>query len=425
MGKKKDKSNKGEMVVVDVYCKTDGYVTVKYGKKSEQSQVIKATIHPDWNARFRFEAKSKVKSLTMNVMDKDAFSKDNFLGMLVVDDLDDDKYRDPSRDRKWNSLVNKKGKKDKPRGKVQYTIRILSADHKDAVGPSYAMLNVTKKSKSKDKSKGKGKSKGKKGKRKHKAGSDDDESSETPVVRPEDRFFDGASESETDEEEAVLHALEQADLSPDEEQVLMVKAAEKRVAKLLRKAEARERDGDGAQVGTSELPPPPGYAAAALGMPAHAGRGGAHAGPPLPDPLRPYAAMQARMRQDLVDFAAHRTSAARLARRGERDRYGLPLIVGSFGSIHDVRNPHGVAGPNTSATRFRGPPLDRDGYLVDVPDVLAKYGAYDAGWAGAASPHRHTRSYRMAHRSRYLRINPDDPAAGDPAAGKYVYRIVE
>ena len=418
--------------------KADPFVEVVYGGKKYKTKAKEKTLSPLWEERAEFAYVSGA-TLQLRVVDKDTFNND-FMGLVVVDDLRDEKYGDKERSPKWTSLADKKNRKpeDKSRGKIQYTVRVLTSD------PGKASKASSSSSSKKGKKSKKRKSKSKSGKKKKKKSLDDDDnndsslsSEDSPVVRPEDRFFGADSDSSMENTDDILQAIDKANLDPDAEEDLLVKVAEKRVQRLVDKAELRAAYG----------PPPSrldnmGLAHGlndprSIALDPHAGGRPRHPRHRHPPPPRPIAAMASRHRRDMADFQAHRTSAARLAMAGERDRYGQPLLVGAFGSIHDPLNPSGVIRSRNSprGRRVSGPPLDSNGYLVPASDLVSKYagdyvnqsGAAYAGGYGSAS-RRHSSSstrHSTTRRRRFLKINPDNPDAESPEVGDFVYRIIE
>ncbi|KAH0476679.1 MAG: hypothetical protein KVP17_000913 [Porospora cf. gigantea B] len=65
--------------------KIDPYVVVRYGKEEHKTEALNdAGSNPVWDETLRFDHRGNVESLELEVYDKDRFSKDDFLGSVVL-----------------------------------------------------------------------------------------------------------------------------------------------------------------------------------------------------------------------------------------------------------------------------------------------------------------------------------------------------
>eukprot|EP00727_Mastigamoeba_balamuthi_P011862 m51a1_g7299 hypothetical protein (572) ;mRNA; f:79837-82630 len=70
---------------MDSNGKSDPYVILETGGSRKKTKIVKENLNPSWNETFSFQLKSQSGSLAVQVWDYDRASKDDFLGMCLVD----------------------------------------------------------------------------------------------------------------------------------------------------------------------------------------------------------------------------------------------------------------------------------------------------------------------------------------------------
>eukprot|EP01112_Ceratiomyxa_fruticulosa_P007351 TRINITY_DN1901_c0_g2_i1.p1 TRINITY_DN1901_c0_g2~~TRINITY_DN1901_c0_g2_i1.p1 ORF type:complete len:452 (+),score=101.84 TRINITY_DN1901_c0_g2_i1:225-1580(+) len=113
----------------DPYCR----LSSSFNKQSFKTRVIDRTLHPHWGETFSFFSPSPEGQILIKVWDKDRWTKDDFLGQVVIDLS---KYADGNPKVDWFPLENEPKKKNPERALIH--LRLQFERSKDGSGPIQA-----------------------------------------------------------------------------------------------------------------------------------------------------------------------------------------------------------------------------------------------------------------------------------------------